>query len=149
MGPDPRLMAESNSPREGNPAMFESMIHPLKTACGVLHQPSAVTGFGQTLPWIGLILTVGVVAGVGLTVLGRKAGENRSEAIRSGIMGSVAVVGPLLTLMVFYFTFTFLTAQARQTATVSAPGTCDSHVIAPGLRTDRTQTDPARARRLT
>ncbi|MEU8194195.1 hypothetical protein AB0C10_10475 [Microbispora amethystogenes] len=120
--------------------MFESAIRPLTAGCGVLKQPGTAAGFGETLPWIGLILAAGVLAGVGIIVLSRKAGDNRWEAIRFGIMGSMAVVGPLLSLMVFYFTFTFLTAQAREAIAISSPGTCDSLVIASGVRPGWRQT---------
>ncbi|MFE5879596.1 hypothetical protein [Streptomyces hydrogenans] len=51
------------------------------------------------LPWVLLVLVSGAIAGAAVGWISRRAGDGRWEALRHGVMASVAWVGPPLAVL--------------------------------------------------
>jgi hypothetical protein len=53
----------------------------------------------SVLPWVGIVALTGLITGGGVVWISRRAGDNRWEAVRHGLLASLASVGPLLTAL--------------------------------------------------
>ncbi|MET9779346.1 hypothetical protein ABZ023_34755 [Streptomyces sp. NPDC006367] len=51
------------------------------------------------LPWLLLVFLGGAIAGAAVGWISRRAGDSRWEALRHGVMASVAWVGPPLAIL--------------------------------------------------
>ncbi|MFF7647868.1 hypothetical protein [Streptomyces canus] len=62
------------------------------------HTPNRADLLLNVLPWIGIVMLIGLFTGILVGWISRKAGDNTWEAARHGLTAAIAPVGPLLTV---------------------------------------------------